>query len=267
MSSVCTVGCRDLRLGEHRVALRIERVTSLAQCDVCRGLAEQVWGDGAACSVPQMIVHAQYGGVILLAYDERNPVGFLFSFPALYKGELVLWSHETGVLSDYLHQGIGYQLKRRQRQLAAEMGYRKIAWTYDPLISRNAYFNLIKLGAKVDAYKVNAYGTDANDLINQGIESDRFIAVWSVHEQALAQSQTAVPEIVLTSAVPHDFTSLLSHQPTTAKRLREEFRSVALQAFAEGLRPTVFVRTSEGGEYGWTKVDAGTKEALSIHEN
>jgi predicted GNAT superfamily acetyltransferase len=239
------------------VRLRLERVTSLEACDLCRGLAAQIWGEGAACSMPQMIVHAQYGGIILLAYDERNPVGFLFSFPALYKGETVLWSHETGVIPDYLHHGIGDQLKRKQRALAAEMGYRHIAWTYDPLIARNAYFNLVKLGATVDDYKINAYGTDASDLINQGIESDRFIAIWPVTPTPQATLATAAaPTPVMTSAIPHDFTTLLTHQPETAKELRMVFRETALRAFAEGLRPTIFRRTENGGTYGWTNDEA-----------
>lgn len=236
--------------------LRLERVTSLEACDICRGLAAQVWGEGAACGLPEMIVHAQYGGIILLAYDERNPVGFLFSFPALYKGESVLWSHETGILSDYLHQGIGYQLKQKQRELAADMGYRNIAWTYDPLIARNAYFNVVKLGATIDAYKVNAYGTDASDLINQGIESDRFIAVWPVlHANPEKYAETAETP-VMTSAIPNDFTNLLTQQPAAAKELRMTFRETAVQAFAQGLRPTIFRRTADGGEYGWTKGEA-----------
>jgi predicted GNAT superfamily acetyltransferase len=160
--------------------VRVQKVTSLAECDTARAIAAAVWGLDAACSTPQMSVHANYGGVVLLAYVDVEPVGFLFSFPALYRGEWVLWSHETAVLSDYLHQGIGTTLKLAQRDAARELGYRKIAWTYDPLVSRNAHFNLNKLGARVVEYKVNAYGADEGDLVNRGIETDRFIAVWDV---------------------------------------------------------------------------------------
>ncbi|GMA61342.1 enolase C-terminal domain-like protein [Alicyclobacillus fastidiosus] len=127
-----------------------------------------------------MFVHATYGGVLLLAHAGRQPVGSLFSFPSLYRGEWVLWSHETAVLPEFLHQGIGYQLKLMQRQIAAEMGYQSIAWTFDPLVSRNAHFNMNKLGASIAEYKVNVYGTMENDLVEQGLPSDRWIAVWPV---------------------------------------------------------------------------------------
>jgi len=35
-----------------------------------------------------------------------------------------------------------------------------IAWTYDPLIRRNAYFNLVKLGARPVEYLRNFYGVN-----------------------------------------------------------------------------------------------------------
>lgn len=172
----------------------IRKVTSLADCDTARAIAAAVWGSDAACSTPQMSVHANYGGVVLLAYVDDDPVGFLFSFPALYRGEWVLWSHETAVLPEYLHQGIGSALKLYQRRSAAELGYSTIAWTFDPLVSRNAHFNLNKLGANVVEYKVNAYGADENDLVNQGIETDRFIAVWDVNTAAEKQMQAVDDE-------------------------------------------------------------------------
>lgn len=233
------------------MTLRIERVTSVAQCVLCGQLADAVWGDGVACSTPQMTVHANYGGVVLLAYEERDPVGFLFSFPALYKGEMMLWSHETGVLPTHLHRGIGYELKQAQRQIAAELGYREIAWTYDPLVSRNAYFNLVKLGARVDAYKVNTYGVNATDLINQGVETDRFVAVWSVASAAAATVPTA--EIAAVTDIPPDFTKLLREQPEQARELRYRFRETALAGFADGLQPTAYRRTTDGGQYLWTR--------------
>jgi predicted GNAT superfamily acetyltransferase len=134
--------------------------------------------------------------VLLLAENEqKEPIGFLFSFPALYQGEWVLWSHETAVLGEYLHKGIGAELKRVQRQMAKDVGYSKIAWTFDPLVSRNAYFNLVKLGATIAEYQQNVYGVDKSDLINRGIETDRFIAVWSTAVEPEEQTPEPVDRI------------------------------------------------------------------------
>ena len=54
-----------------------------------------------------------------------------------------------------------------------------IAWTYDPLIRRNAYFNLVKLGARPVEYLRNFYGT-MDDAINGGTETDRMLVHWDL---------------------------------------------------------------------------------------
>jgi predicted GNAT superfamily acetyltransferase len=54
-----------------------------------------------------------------------------------------------------------------------------IAWTYDPLIRRNAYFNLVKLGARPVEYLRNFYGA-MDDAINGGTETDRMLVHWDL---------------------------------------------------------------------------------------
>jgi predicted GNAT superfamily acetyltransferase len=182
--------------GGMRLAYTVRKVKTIEDCELVHDLAAAVWGESSACSVPQLYIHATKGGVVLLAENEqKEPIGFLFSFPALYQGEWVLWSHETAVLDEYLHKGIGAELKRVQRQMAQDIGYSKIAWTFDPLVSRNAYFNLVKLGATITEYQQNVYGVDKSDLINRGIETDRFIAVWSTAVEPEEQTAGTVESI------------------------------------------------------------------------
>lgn len=257
--------------------IRIETVTTLEQCDQCRALAAEVWGSDAACSTPQMMVHASYGGVVLLAYHGNRPIGFLFSFPAVYKGEVVLWSHETAVLPEFLHHGVGTQLKRRQRDLARELSYRQIAWTFDPLVSRNAYFNLHKLGAKIVEYKRNAYGTDPSDRINRGLETDRWIAVWGTDDDAgpdvsgqtiqapytwlqvgadgapvmNKRSNRSVSRAV--TQIPLDFGNLLVRDWDVARQWRSAFRETAEALWAAGYRPSQYVLEGQLGSYRWEK--------------
>ena len=45
-------------------------------------------------------------------------------------------------------RNLGRALKLYQRQWAIDRGLSEITWTFDPLVSRNAYFNLVKLGAR-----------------------------------------------------------------------------------------------------------------------
>jgi predicted GNAT superfamily acetyltransferase len=93
----------------------------------------------------------------LLAYgDDGQPLGASYSFLANLDGEIVLWSHSTAALIQ--DQGVGSALKARQRELASERGIQTIAWTFDPLVPRNAYFNLVKLGVEVVEFVENLYG-------------------------------------------------------------------------------------------------------------
>jgi predicted GNAT superfamily acetyltransferase len=55
-----------------------------------------------------------------------------------------------------------------------------ITWTYDPLLSRNAYLNVAKLGAVCSTYHRSEYG-DMRDGLNAGLPSDRFQLDWWIN--------------------------------------------------------------------------------------
>ena len=91
-------------------------------------------------------------------------------------------SHITGVLPGTAGRGVGAALKWHQRQWALERGLSRITWTYDPLIARNSYFNLARLGARPDTYFVDFYGL-MNDGPNRGQPTDRMQVVWDLSAQ------------------------------------------------------------------------------------
>ena len=66
------------------------------------------------------------------------------------------------VAKDYQNKGVGARLKWAQRERALAEGRRFIKWTWDPMMARNAHFNLNRLGATVDTYADNFYGIDYN---------------------------------------------------------------------------------------------------------
>ncbi|MCZ7534602.1 MAG: GNAT family N-acetyltransferase [Acidimicrobiia bacterium] len=90
-----------------------------------------------------------------------------------------LHSHITGVDPGLQGRSIGYALKLHQRAWALERGIATVRWTFDPLLRRNAFFNLCKLGAFADRYHVDLYGA-MTDATNAGDESDRFAVCWSL---------------------------------------------------------------------------------------
>ena len=85
--------------------------------------------------------------------------------------------HVAGVAPGLNGRHVGFALKLHQRAWALLRGVSEIAWTFDPLVSRNAYFNLVKLGARPAEYLPNFYGTML-DSINGDDDSDRLLVRW-----------------------------------------------------------------------------------------
>jgi predicted GNAT superfamily acetyltransferase len=92
---------------------------------------------------------------------------------------LHLHSHILGILPDSQVQGLGFDLKQHQRGWCLDREVKSVEWTTDPLVRRNAYFNLHKLGANAREYLVNFYGV-MSDGLNAGEESDRLLISWQL---------------------------------------------------------------------------------------
>jgi predicted GNAT superfamily acetyltransferase len=118
------------------------------------------------------------------AFVEDKLVGFVFGFPGIEftpdGPRPKHCSHMMGIHPDHRDGGIGFSLKRAQWQMVRHQGLDHITWTYDPLLSRNAYLNITKLGAVCDTYRRSEYG-DMRDGLNAGLPSDRFQVDWWIN--------------------------------------------------------------------------------------
>jgi predicted GNAT superfamily acetyltransferase len=76
----------------------------------------------------------------------------------------------------------------------AERNVARIFWTFDPLMAKNAHLNLNRLGARVEEYVENMYGTTGSPL-HHGLATDRFVVSWSTHADP-NESSTAAHTIV-----------------------------------------------------------------------
>jgi predicted GNAT superfamily acetyltransferase len=106
--------------------------------------------------------------------------------------EPALHSHITGVAPQGQDHGIGFALKVHQRAWALARGVPTIVWTFDPLVARNAWFNLAKLGATPTAYLEDFYGP-MTDAINAGMASDRLLVTWNLNDPAVAAACAGRP--------------------------------------------------------------------------
>jgi predicted GNAT superfamily acetyltransferase len=180
-----------------------------------------VWPGSEIDIVPAHVLLAasHNGGLVIGAYQpgdaRENPsgespaqprrgdeklVGFVFGFPGLYftpdGPRPKHYSHMLGVHPDYRNQGIGFGLKRAQWQMVRHQGIDCITWTYDPLLSRNAYLNITRLGAVCSVYKRNEYG-DMRDELNKGLPSDRFQVDWWVNTKRVERRLSNRPRLQL----------------------------------------------------------------------
>jgi predicted GNAT superfamily acetyltransferase len=97
-----------------------------------------------------------------------------------------------GIHPDQRNSGIGFALKRAQWQMVRHQGIAHITWTYDPLLSRNAYLNIAKLGAVCHTYRRSEYG-DMRDGLNAGLPSDRFMVDWWVNTRRVERRLSKRP--------------------------------------------------------------------------
>jgi predicted GNAT superfamily acetyltransferase len=170
-------------------------------------------------------------------------------------------SHMLAALPDRRHAGVGYALKLAQRAQALEAGIHVVRWTFDPLVARNAYFNLRKLGVIVDRFERDFYG-EMTDAVNRGDRSDRFVVRWDLDRPpgpadegsmerrvALRRGPDGEPEAVEVDVdggaileVPSEYAELRERSADVAAAWRDAVAVAAERCFTAGLHGTAFDR-------------------------
>ncbi|MEV0800981.1 GNAT family N-acetyltransferase [Kribbella sp. NPDC050281] len=229
-------------------------------------LLGRVWRTGPASppvsgDLMRALSHA--GAYVAGAFLDGELVGVTAAFLANRPGSSAeLHSHITGVVSEVRGRQVGWALKLHQRAWSLERGIESIAWTFDPLVRRNAYFNLTKLGAHVVSYLVDFYGEMA-DGVNAGQGSDRLLVRWPLRapdviaaaaghhlETPVAAGATildsdgdgrprrlAMPDgPTIRCAVPADIEGMRLDDPALAQVWRMEVRAAFQEVMASGAR-------------------------------
>ena len=151
----------------------------------CEELQREVWGEGFGEIAPAGLVKVtrRVGGVASGAFDDDGRlVGFVYGVTGLGDdGRPLHWSHMLGVRPGHRDRGLGLRLKEHQREMLLERGVGEARWTFDPLVARNAHFNLNRLGVRVLDYESDMYGTSESDL-HRGLGTDRFVVAWDLED-------------------------------------------------------------------------------------
>ncbi|WP_292835623.1 GNAT family N-acetyltransferase [Microbacterium sp.] len=212
--------------------IEIRALDSMEQVFVASEVLSEVWGGDRTGMPPNLLrALAHSGNYAVGLYDGERMIGASaawFAAPA----QRSMHSHITGILPGYRGQSLGRLLKQHQRAWALARDVGHITWTFDPLVARNAHFNVRVLGARVTEYLVDHYGA-MDDGVNRGDESDRLMVSW-----ALAAPASAPPEdqVVTSVPVPHDIEALRRADPAEALewryRVRDAFGGLLSDGFA-----------------------------------
>ena len=174
----------------------VRELESLAELEAMTALFDEIWEPDASnpsLRVDLLRALTKAGNYASGAYDAASGellgacIGF-FGPPS----HAELHSHIAGVRAPGLGRAVGFALKVHQRAWCLRRDTRVIAWTYDPLIRRNAYFNLVKLGARPVEYLRNFYGV-MDDVINGGTETDRMLVHWDLRSDVVAEACAGKP--------------------------------------------------------------------------
>lgn len=154
--------------------------------------------DGQQPVAPALLRALEHSGnYVAGAYVGDELVGASAAWLGRHDDELILHSHITGVLPEHQGKDIGFALKQHQREWTLDRHVHVIEWTFDPLIRRNAYFNLTRLGAVIVGYEHDLYGA-MDDTANAGEETDRAVVRWELDTASAIAAQGG--EVILTHA-------------------------------------------------------------------
>ena len=224
-------------------SIEVRSISTRSDFDEHGALMQAVWGTSTPLvNVELLTAISHSGGYVAAAFADDRMVGASVGFLADHHGEPALHSHITGVVDSMRHAGIGRAIKLHQRAWAAERGLRWITWTFDPLVRRNAWFNIAILGADVDAYLPSFYG-EMTDAINAGDESDRLLMAWDVTAPVPREPRQGdgITDTILVPT-PADVVELRRTDPHAVATWRSETREALTSAFAAGRRVLGFTR-------------------------
>lgn len=279
----------DAAAAAARSAVTVRLLDDLADLESMTALIDGIWRPDTGnplVSVELLRALSHAGNYVAGAFDGTTMIGACVGFLAAPAGA-ALHSHIAGVSSAARGRSVGFALKLHQRSWALERGLTKITWTADPLVRRNAYFNIVKLGALPADYLVEFYG-DIGDAVNAGQGTDRLLFRWDVASPSVAvtcagsrsvrdladwrdggavavltESAGGAPEAVVGPAVraagtvlvqvPPDIEALRQQDGSLAREWRHAVREVLGGLLAAGGRVTGFTRS------GWYVVEKGTR--------
>ena len=232
----------------------IRACTTFDEFQACMDLQRSVWqfSDLDITPLRSFVITRRSGGFTLGAFDPAGQlVGFAHALAGLdAKMNPYYYSQMLAVDPELQNAGIGADLKLKQREFALAHQVQLVGWTFDPLQSRNAYFNLVKLGGVVRRYYPNFYGHSSTSVLHRGLDTDRLFVEWWVGSNRVARTLAGNPlsdEPVATVEVPREIEEIKAHDMAEAARWQREVRDAFGRHLSAGLYCAGFSPGRNGG--------------------
>jgi predicted GNAT superfamily acetyltransferase len=225
--------------------MTIRPLTEITEFEQCVHLQREIWGMADIDLMPARAyaIQTHIGGIVLGAFDSDRLIGFVNATPGIRDGIAYWHSLTLAVAQGHWKMGIGSKLKLAQGDYARQRGIRLIQWTFDPLQSKNAYFNVQKLGTILRQYHVNIYGRTTSKL-HEGLDTDRVIAEWWID-----QPRVPVGADVRRVYIPADIQALKRQSLKSAQDVQQRVREQFLQNIQDDYLVAGFERKEEWSEY------------------
>jgi predicted GNAT superfamily acetyltransferase len=243
--------------------VEVHELAALSELQQAEALLTAIW-HAPVLTADLLRALVMTGNYVAGAWQEGELIGASAGVYGRDDSGLHLHSIVTGVRPGAQSHGAGYALKQHQRVWAVDRGIGVIMWTFDPLVRRNAWFNLSKLGATVTAYHENLYGP-MDDAFNRGDETDRCVASWRVDRDRRPAPMEPFDAVVILSAaadgepvcrdaepgaallawVPEDIVAIRARDPVRARSWRLAARATLGTAIESGWTATAMLRSGE----------------------
>ncbi|MGI8868566.1 MAG: GNAT family N-acetyltransferase [Mycobacteriales bacterium] len=225
------------RQSAERAGIEVRPVRTPGQTADVHRVFTAIWG-GEPIDLASIVALAKTGNYVFGGYDGGELVAASLAFFGTPLGAN-LHSHVTGVLPAHEGRGIGRALKWHQRAWCLARGITHVTWTFDPLIARNAWVNIHRLGADVSEYAVDLYGP-ITDARNAG-PTDRLLLRWDLRDPGPRRADGETRSV----AVPPDIEAMRRTEPAAARRWQLDLRDTLGTALVDGWRVVDFARSGQ----------------------
>lgn len=217
--------------------VRVRQLATQAEMRAAVELYRDVFRLGATDPAvsPRLLVSLVHnGGSVIGAFDGAELVGFAYGFPGVdaRTGAVYHYSQMAAVRDDRQGRGVGRALKLGQRAHVLSTGVTAMRWSFDPVRTHNAHFNLDVLGTVARWFVPNMLGVEDHGR-DRGMRTDRLIVEWDLTGEPRPARPAPPPPPVAWGAtlrdgdaellgLPRDWDAFTTTDRPAAMTLREE---------------------------------------------